>query len=66
MSRVSRMGGHISRGSLDCQDPDIAGNAFAWRGRAKEAEPSIEAACLARFVTIRPQERLRFCAMKMA
>jgi len=39
---------------IDCQDPEIVGYEFALRSRAKEAERAIEAACLARFGTLRP------------
>jgi len=39
---------------IDCQDREVIGYEFALRGRAKEAERAIEAACLARFGTLRP------------
>ena len=38
----------------DCHDRQIIGFEFALRGRAKEAERALEAACLARFGTLRP------------
>jgi putative transposase len=39
---------------IDCHDREIVGDEFAVRSRAKEAERAIEAACLARFGTLRP------------
>ncbi len=39
---------------IDCPDREIVGYEFALRGRAKEAERAIEAACLSRFGTLRP------------
>lgn len=39
---------------IDCHDRELIGYEFALRGRAKEAERAIEAACLARFGTLRP------------
>jgi putative transposase len=39
---------------IDCHDREIVGYEFAVRSRAKEAERAIEAACLARFGTLRP------------
>jgi putative transposase len=39
---------------IDCHDREVIGYEFALRGRAKEAERAIEAACLARFGTLRP------------
>ena len=40
---------------IDCHDREVIGYEFALRGRAKEAERAIEAACLARFGTLRPE-----------
>ena len=45
--------GHL-RAVIDGHDREIIGYEFALRGRAKEAERAIEAACLARFGTLRP------------
>ena len=45
--------GHLAA-VIDCHDRQIVGFAFALRGRAKEAERALEAACLARFGTLRP------------
>jgi putative transposase len=45
--------GHLTA-VIDCHDREIVGYEFALRGRAKEAERAIEAACLARFGTLRP------------
>lgn len=45
--------GHLTA-VIDCHDREIIGYEFALRGRAKEAERAIEAACLARFGTLRP------------
>ena len=42
---------------LDCHDRELIGYEFALRGRAKEAERAVEAACLARFGTLRPVGR---------
>ncbi len=39
---------------IDCYDREIVGWEFALRGRAKEAERALEAACLRRFGTLRP------------
>jgi len=39
---------------IDCHDREVIGYEFALRGRAKEAERAMEAACLARFGTLRP------------
>lgn len=40
---------------IDCHDREVMGYEFALRGRAKEAERALEAACLHRFGTLRPQ-----------
>jgi len=40
---------------VDCHDRAIVGYEFALRGRAQEAERALEAACLARFGTVRPK-----------
>jgi putative transposase len=40
---------------IDCYDRELVGFEFALRGRANEAERALEAACLHRFGTIRPQ-----------
>ena len=40
---------------IDCHDREIVGYEFALRGRAKEAERAVEAACLRRFGTLRPK-----------
>jgi putative transposase len=40
---------------IDCHDREVIGYEFALRGRAKEAERALEAACLHRFGTLRPQ-----------
>ncbi len=45
--------GHLTA-VIDCHDREIIGYEFALRGRAQEAERAIEAACLARFGTLRP------------
>ncbi len=45
--------GHLTA-VIDCHDREIIGYEFALRGRAKEAERAIEAACLTRFGTLRP------------
>ncbi len=39
---------------IDCHDRELLGYEFALRSRAKEAERAVEAACLARFGTLRP------------
>jgi putative transposase len=39
---------------IDCHDREVIGYEFALRGRAQEAERALEAACLARFGTLRP------------
>lgn len=39
---------------VDCHDRAVVGYEFALRGRAQEAEWALEAACLARFGTVRP------------
>ena len=39
---------------IDCHDRSIVGFEFALRGRAREAERALEAACIARFGTLRP------------
>jgi putative transposase len=39
---------------IDCHDREVMGYEFALRSRAKEAERAVEAACLARFGTLRP------------
>lgn len=39
---------------IDCYDREIVGYELALRGRAKEAERALEAACIARFGTLRP------------
>ncbi len=39
---------------IDCHDRELIGYEFARRSRAKEAERAVEAACLARFWTLRP------------
>ncbi len=39
---------------IDCRDRELVGLEFALRGRAQEAERALEAACLARFGTVRP------------
>lgn len=40
---------------IDCHDRQCVGYEFALRGRAKEAERALEAACIARFGTLYPQ-----------
>ena len=47
--------GHLTA-VIDCHDREIVGYEFALRGRAKEAERALEAACRARFGTLRPTE----------
>ena len=39
---------------IDCHDRELIGYEFALRSGAKEAERAVEAACLARFGTLRP------------
>ena len=39
---------------IDCHDREIVGWEFALRGRAREAERALEAACIRRFGTLRP------------
>ena len=39
---------------IDCHDREVIGYEFALRSWAKEAERAVEAACLARFGTLRP------------
>jgi putative transposase len=39
---------------IDCHDRELVGYEFARRGRAKEAERALEAACIERFGTPRP------------
>ena len=46
-------GAHLAA-VIDCHDREVLGYEFALRGRAKEAERALEAACLARFGTLRP------------
>jgi putative transposase len=46
--------GHLAA-VIDCHDREIIGYEFAMRGRAREAERAIEAACIQRFGTLRPQ-----------
>ena len=46
--------GHLTA-VIDCHDREIIGYEFALRGRAKEAERALEAACLTRFGTLWPQ-----------
>ena len=46
--------GHLTA-VIDGHDREIIGYEFALRGRAKEAERALEAACLTRFGTLRPQ-----------
>ena len=46
--------GHLAA-VIDCHDREIVGFEFALRGRAKEAEKALEAACLARLGTLRPE-----------
>ncbi len=41
-------------GVIDCHDRELVGWEFALRGRAREAERAIEAACIRRFGTLRP------------
>jgi Transposase and inactivated derivatives len=46
--------GHLTA-VIDCHGRQIVGFEFALRGRAKEAERALEAACLERFGTFRPE-----------
>jgi putative transposase len=39
---------------IDCHDRELVGYEFARRGRAKEAERALKAACIERFGTLRP------------
>jgi ABC-type Fe3+/spermidine/putrescine transport system ATPase subunit len=45
--------GHLAA-IIDCHDRELVGYEFARRGRAKEAERALEAACIDRFGTLRP------------
>ena len=45
--------GHLTA-VIDCHERELIGYEFALRGRAKEAERALEAACLTRFGTLRP------------
>lgn len=45
--------GHLAA-VIDCHDREIVGYEFSLRGRAKEAERTLEEACLYRFGTLRP------------
>jgi putative transposase len=47
--------GHLAT-VIDCHDREVVGFEFALRGRAKEAERALEAACLSRLGTLRPTE----------
>ena len=47
--------GHLAA-VIDCHDRELIGWEFALRGRAKEAERALEAACLKRFGTLRPTQ----------
>jgi putative transposase len=47
--------GHLAA-VVDCHDREVVGFEFALRGRAKEAERALEAACLTRFGTLRPAQ----------
>lgn len=40
---------------IDCHDREVVGWEFALRGRAREAERALEAACIRRFGTLRPE-----------
>ena len=42
-------------GIIDCHDRELIGHEFALRGRAKEAERALEAACIRRFGALRPK-----------
>jgi len=44
-------------GVMDCCDRELMGFEFSLRGRAREAERAIEAACIERFGTLRPKGR---------
>ena len=46
--------GHLAA-VIDCHDRELIGFEFALRGRAREAERALEAACIARFGTLRPE-----------
>ena len=46
--------GHLTA-VIDCCDREVVGWEFALRGRAKEAERALEAACIRRFGTLRPE-----------
>jgi putative transposase len=45
--------GHLTA-VIDCHDREVTGYEFALRGRAKEAERALAAACIKRFGTLRP------------
>ena len=45
--------GHLAA-VIDCHDRELIGFEFALRGRAREAERALEAACIVRFGTLRP------------
>ena len=45
--------GHLAA-VIDCHDRQIVGYEFSQRGRSKEAERALEAACLSRLGTLRP------------
>lgn len=45
--------GHLTA-VIDCHDRELIGYEFALRGQAKEAARAPDAACLARFGTVRP------------
>jgi putative transposase len=45
--------GHLAA-VIDCHDRQIVGFEFSLRGRSKEAERALEAACLSRFGMVRP------------
>jgi putative transposase len=45
--------GHLAA-VIDCHDREVVGFEFSLRGRSKEAERALEAACLSRFGTVRP------------
>jgi putative transposase len=40
---------------IDCHDRNIVGYEFALRSRSREAERTLEEACIARFGTLRPE-----------
>ena len=46
--------GHLAA-VIDCHDRELIGFEFALRGRAREAERALEAACIERFGTLRPE-----------